>query len=255
MKNRQDKSSQYQSLSQVYDQLMGDVNYPKWAEYLVGLMQEQGEDPINILELGCGTGNITLQLLEKGYEVVGIDISEEMLEIAREKTQHFGDKIILLAQDITKLDFDVYEIDCVVMANDTFNYITDKNKIKKLLEYLHPRLKVGGQLIFDISSYHKLKNTLGNNVFGESFEDMAFLWENYFDEASEQVTMEINIFSKQAGLYKRETETHIQKAYHTNEIEKILQDIGYRNIRIYGDFNKKTPIIENAQRIFFSCVR
>ena len=156
----------------------------------------------------------------------GIDISEEMLEIAEKKTEEYGDKIILIEQDITALDFDIYEIDTVIAANDTFNYILEKEKIRQLLAYLYPRLKNGGQLVFDISSKYKLRHTLGGNTFGESFENMAYLWENYYDEALEQVFMEINIFEKQGELYERLTESHVQKAYEMNEI--FLYFINYR---------------------------
>ena len=245
----------YEFLAQIYDALMKEVDYEAWTEYNLELILAQGEKPLNILELGCGTGNITVELLEKGYEVVGIDISEEMLEIAEEKTEEYGDKIILIEQDITALDFDIYEIDTVIAANDTFNYILEKEKIRQLLAYLYPRLKNGGQLVFDISSKYKLRHTLGGNTFGESFENMAYLWENYYDEALEQVFMEINIFEKQGELYERLTESHVQKAYEMNEIEAMLKEAGYRNIRIYSDFNFEENIPREAQRIFFSCVK
>lgn len=245
----------YEFLSQIYDDLMQDVNYKQWTEYIIGLIQEQGENPKNILELGCGTGNITVELLEKGYEVVGVDMSEEMLEIAEEKTEKYGDKAILIEQDITELDFDVYEIDTVIAVNDTFNYILEKEKLKNLLAYLHPRIKTGGQLVFDISSEYKLRHILGKNTFGESFEDMAYLWENYYDEETRQVFMEINIFEKQKELYERLTESHVQKAYAKDEIIQLLKEAGFRNIKVYADFSFDNHIQNHAQRLFFSCIK
>lgn len=245
----------YEFLAQIYDDLMQDVDYKQWTEYIEALILDQGERPHNILELGCGTGNITKELLKRGYELVGVDISEEMLELAEEKTQDFGDKVILIEQDITDLDFDVYEIDTVIAVNDTFNYILEKEKIKGLLDYLYPRIKEGGQLVFDISSDYKLQHILGKNTFGESFEDMVYLWENYYDQESGQVFMEINIFEKKGQYYERFTETHVQRAYKQKEITDILQEIGYRNIKVYSDFNFDENIKENAQRLFFSCVK
>lgn len=248
------KNRQYEFLSEIYDDLMQNIDYKKWANYVMALVNQKGDEPLNILELGCGTGNVTLELLKLGYEVVGIDISEEMLEIAREKTFDFGNKIILIQQDISDLDFDVYEIDCVVACNDTFNYITDKNDLQKIFDYLYPRIKNGGQFVFDISSDYKLKNILGSNTFGESFDDMAYLWENFYDERTELLTMEINIFSKEKNLYNREIETHIQRAYSKSEIADMMSKSGFRNIDVYGDF-KFENADDKSERIFFSCIK
>ncbi len=245
---------QYEFLAQIYDELMAQVDHAEWADFMMRMVKEQGEDPIHILELGCGTGNITKELLLMNYEVVGIDVSDEMLDIAREKTERFGNRIILINQDITMLDFEVYEIDCVLAANDTFNYITDPAKLKSLLDYLYPRIKKGGQLVFDISSEWKLKNVLENNTFGESFDDMVYLWENFYNEEERILTMEINIFSKEGDHYRRDTETHRQRAYSEREMIRMLEEVGFRNIRVFGDFVHSKPI-EQAQRIFFSCVK
>lgn len=248
------ENRQYEFLSRIYDELMANVDYPKWAKFMSDLAEKQGEKPINILELGCGTGNITLELLKMGYEVVGIDISEEMLEIAREKTADFGEKAILITQDITDMDFDVYEIDCVMACNDTFNYIVEKEELASLLSYLYPRMKKGGQLVFDISSRYKLEHILGNNVFGESFEDWAYLWENFYDEQERLITMEINLFTQEEGAYRRDIETHYQRAYTKEEIIDLLKKTGFREIKTYGDFEWEASH-ENTERIFFSCIK
>lgn len=244
---------QYSVLSQIYDQLMVNVDYEMWASYIESLILEQGPKPQNILELGCGSGNVTEKLLEKGYEVVGIDYSEEMLEIAEEKTEEFGNNIIYIQQDLREIDFEVYEIDTVISANDTFNYMTDIKDIEHVLTYLYPRIKKGGQLVFDISSQYKLENVLGNNTYGESFDDMVYLWENFYDKEQKLINMEINFFEKSEKTYKRFSETHIQKAYTVEEIKKLLQKIGYENIKIYADFEKEEGYKNNSQRIFFSC--
>lgn len=244
---------QYSVLSQIYDQLMVNVDYEMWASYIESLILEQGPKPQNILELGCGSGNVTEKLLEKGYEVVGIDYSEEMLEIAEEKTEEFGNNIIYIQQDLREIDFEVYEIDTVISANDTFNYMTDIKDIEHVLTYLYPRIKKGGQLVFDISSQYKLENVLGNNTYGESFDDMVYLWENFYDKEQKLINMEINFFEKNANTYKRFSETHVQKAYAAEEIKELLQKIGYENIKIYADFEKEEGYKNDSQRIFFSC--
>ena len=252
-KERNMITKQYEFLHRIYDNLMQNVDYENWADFLIMLIKNAGENPTNILELGCGSGNVTLKLLEKGYEVVGIDISEEMLEIAREKTIDFGNKIILIQQDLNEIDFEVYEIDTVIATNDTFNYITDKDSLKNLFEYLYKRIKNNGQFVFDISSAYKLKNILGNNVFGESFEDMVYLWENFYDEEEKTVTMDINIFEKSGEKYIRSVETHFQRAYEKEEIISMLDEAGFRNIKCYADFEMKYS--DDSERLFFVAVK
>ncbi|MDO4711356.1 MAG: class I SAM-dependent methyltransferase [Peptostreptococcaceae bacterium] len=244
----------YRFLAQIYDDLMEHVDHKQWAGFVMDLVKEQGDAPNNILELGCGTGNITKELLAMGYEVVGVDLSEEMLELAREKTQEFGEKIILIEQDITDMDFDIYEIDCIIACNDTFNYIIDIEALRSALEYLYPRMKKGGQLVFDISSRYKLQHILGDRVFGESFEEFAYLWENFYDDDEHLIEMEINIFSKQNGSYRRDTETHFQRAYTEEDMVELLETVGFQNIKVYADFKMQKPEAQ-SERIFFSCVK
>lgn len=244
----------YGFLAQIYDDLMEQVDYKEWTDFVMQMVEEQGNLPKNILELGCGTGNITKELLQRGYEIVGVDISEEMLELAREKTSEFGKNIILIQQDITEMDFDIYEIDCIIACNDTFNYIIDRDALRSALRYLYPRMKKGGQLVFDISSEYKLQNVLGNHVFGESFEDFAYLWENFYDENEKLTEMLINIFSREGELYRRDTEIHYQRAYGEEEIIQLLKEAGFQDIKTYADFEMKSPN-EKSERIFFSCVK
>lgn len=241
-------------MSQIYDNLMETVDYARWTDFVLALVKNSGDNPQNILELGCGTGNITLELLERGYEVVGVDISEEMLELAEDKTMEFGEKIILIEQDITELDFEVYEIDTVIACNDTFNYILEEEKLQGLFDYLYPRIKTGGQFVFDISSEYKLQNILGNHTYGESFEDMAFLWENFYDEKSGLIQMEINIFTQEGKLYHRDIETHYQRSYGVEKMVEMLTKSGFRHIKVYADFEMQEPS-EKSERIFFSCVK
>ena len=164
------------------------------------MLKNQKTKVSNILELGCGSGNITKHLLDRGYEVVGIDISEQMLELATQKLSTYGDKIILMEQDIRDLDFEIYEIDCILAVNDTFNYILEKEEVIEVFKFVYDHLKNNGCFIFDISSPHKLKTTLGNNTYGESMDDLVYLWENYFDEDNQELTMDVNFFIKEEPL-------------------------------------------------------
>ncbi len=134
-----------------------------------------------ILELACGTGNLTIPLTKKGYDIAGIDISAEMLEVAMEKAEEEGVQLVLLQQDIAELDFDVPNLDCILCACDGFNYLTYDDDLEYVFSKAHELLKEDGIFIFDISSYYKLSKVLGNNTFAEKREDVVYMWQNYFD--------------------------------------------------------------------------
>lgn len=244
----------YSVMPMIYDRLMQNVDYKNWAMFIHEHLESAKAKPMhNILELGCGTGNVTKELLELNYEVVGIDISGEMLEVAREKLKGYEEKIILIEQDICELDFDVYEIDAVVCCNDTFNYILEEKNIEKLLKYLYPRMKKGGLLIFDISSEYKLENILGNNTFGESFDNMVYLWENFYNKDEKTVSMDINFFVNEGDGYERFSEEHIQKAHSEQVLNTIINSVGFETTKMYGDFSRVEGINEKSERIFFVC--
>lgn len=245
----------YTYLPIIYDRLMQDVDYEKWADFIIDLLKEDAGNSRfkNILELGCGSGNITEKFLEKGFEVVGIDSSFEMLEAARRKTSMYGDKIILLEQDITDIEFDVYEIDAVIAANDVFNYITDKEDIRKIFRFVYSHLSEGAGFVFDISSSYKLSAILGNNVYSETMDDLVYIWENYYDNETKILEMDINFFIKNSkDTYDRYEEQHIQKAYEENEMKKLLEDCGFKDIKTYYDF-KMGDSGSDPERIFFCC--
>lgn len=245
----------YEVISKIYDELMEEVDYNQWCDFMEKLFLERTPDIHHILELGCGSGIMTECLLNKGYEVVGVDTSEEMLFLAQERLQRFGNKVILMEQDIENMDFEIYEIDCIFSSNDTLNYILEEDKLKNLFSYLNRRLKKGGTFIFDISSEYKLSEILGNNVFGQSFEDMIYLWENEYDEEKKQVEMTITLMEQEGMLYRRMQEKQTQRAYSIKEMTTILQETGYREVFVYGDLDKEQKDLDFAERLFFVAVK
>lgn len=255
---------QYTYLPELYDRLTENIDYEAWCDYLMNRMvqtggQESKDDIRNILELGCGSGNMTKQLLERGYEVVGIDRSAEMLQIAREKLSLYEDRLILIEQDIRESDFEIYEIDCILSANDTLNYILEEEELREIFEFAAKHLKKRGYLVFDISSPYKLAKVLGDNTFGESFEDSCYLWENYYDEEERLLTMDINLLVERSdGLYERMTETHYQRAHEPVHLRKMLLEAGFSRVELFADFEEKGCLeeeLKEKERIFFVCIK
>ena len=187
----------YTGFAQVYDIFMDNVPYDDWTNYLAGLLKEYNVHSGLVLELGCGTGSITRRLAAKGYDMIGIDISEEMLEIARDREynqdyndsenfietdkQSKGSSILYLQQDMR--EFELFgTVTAVVSICDSMNYITSEEDLLKVLQLVNNYLDAGGILIFDMNTVHKYKDILADNTIAENREDCSFIWDNYYYE-------------------------------------------------------------------------
>lgn len=245
--------NQYNDFAFIYDELMNDVDYDNWVDYIEQIIKRKNVKVKNILELACGTGNLTIPLTIKNYDIAGIDISAEMLNVAREKSYQKNVELVLLQQDIAELDFDVENLDCVLCACDGFNYLTYDDEIENCFFKVYELLRKDGLFIFDISSFYKLSNVLGNNIFGENRENIAYMWQNYFDEEENLVDMELAFFVKdENGKFDRFTETHQQRAYTEKEMKRFLKKAGFVDIEVFSDFTFESPK-ENSERLFFVC--
>lgn len=244
---------QYNDFAFIYDELMNEVDYDGWVKYIEDIIKNENAEVQNILELACGTGNLTIPLTKKNYDIAGIDISDQMLSVAREKAEQEGVELVLLQQDIAELDFDVTNLDCVLCACDGFNYVTYDDELESAFAKTYELLKPGGIFIFDISSHYKLSKILGNNMYGENREDVAYMWQNYFDNEQNLVEMELAFFVKdENGKFDKFEETHYQRAYTEEEIIESLQISGFENIKVYGDFTFEKPK-KDSERLFFVC--
>ncbi|SHJ84160.1 class I SAM-dependent DNA methyltransferase [Tepidibacter formicigenes] len=243
---------QYESFAFIYDKLMDNVDYGMWINYIENIIKRENVIVKNILELACGTGNLTIPLAQKGYDIVGIDISEEMLDVAKQKCLEEEIDVVFLNQDMRELDFEIYDLDCVLCACDGFNYILEEEELKNIFENVYKLLKEEGIFIFDISSYFKMSNILSNNTFGENREDIAYIWQNYFDEEENIVEMDLAFFIRNGKYFEKFEETHYQRAYNNEEILDILKHTGFNNIKVYKDFTF-LQADEESERVFFVC--
>lgn len=245
--------NQYSDFAFVYDELMNEVDYNNWVKYIEDIIKNENVEVQNILELACGTGNLTIPLTKKNYDIAGIDISEEMLQVAREKGERENVELVLLEQDIVELDFDVTNLDCILCGCDGFNYITYDEDLEGVFSKCHELLKDNGIFIFDISSYYKLSKVIGNNMYGENRENVAYMWQNYFDDYENLVEMDLAFFVKgEDGRFDKFEENHLQRAYKNEEIIQLLKNAGFEYIKTYGDFKLEAPK-EDSERVFFVC--
>lgn len=240
----------YENFAQIYDSLMDEVDYKKWAKYLQDVMSYNNVSPKHILDLACGTGNITIPLSQLGYNLWGVDISEQMLSVAENKARANGERIRFIRQDMRDLSL-TKSFDAVVCACDGVNYIIDEKELIQVFREVHKILNPGGIFIFDISSFYKLENILGDNTFIEEKNGIFYSWENSFDTESSTDTMRLNFFVPEGRLYRRIEEIHIQKAYEIDNIYKMLLESGYTGIEVFDEF-KFVKANEKSERIFFT---
>lgn len=246
----------YRSLAAVYDRFMADVDYNAWADYLIGLLGAPlRSEPVRVIECGCGTGAITLQLLQKGMDVTGIDISPEMLRVAQEKLRSAGYKNAALAcMDMRALSSH-RPVDAVVAACDGVNYLLSDEDAAHFFAGACRALKPDGLLLFDISSAHKLRRVLDGHTFGEDLADCAYLWQNVYDDASGLLQMDLTVFTREPdGRYARAEETHMQRAYETEELRELLVQNGFDDIETFDAFTKDPPR-PDSERIQFQARR
>lgn len=244
----------YKEMSQIYDQLMReDVDYGKWSSYIQSILEKYQGQVSTILDLGCGTGNITIPLSKMGYEMTGIDLSEDMLSIADSKAFEEKKHIKWIKGDM--VDFRMKNhFDAIISCCDCINYILDSEKLLKVFQNAYMSLKEGGVFTFDIHAPHKIKEVYRNETFTYTSDELCYIWENSFDEDSSIIEYYLNIFIKNHGnsYYTRSEEVHYQRAYEVEEIKKLLLQSGFKTIDVF-DFGLFEEPSENTERLQFSC--
>ncbi|MEA4852915.1 MAG: class I SAM-dependent methyltransferase [Christensenella sp.] len=245
---------QYDALADVYDSLMYDVDYGKWAEYLCSLLETSGVVPNGtVLEYACGTGNITLPLFRSGFDVTALDISEEMLEIAQQKVRRHAGDVRFVCADMSEFRLNK-PVQAAICACDGVNYITEEEKLDLFFKSVFSNLVPGGVFLFDISSAYKIKNILGNEFFYDDSDEVTYFWQNVYDAQKEAVRMEITLFMAEGDGYKRFDETHVQKAWTEEVIIKALGNAGFGEAKAFTFMTQDAPRTEE-ERIQFLAVR
>lgn len=243
----------YNEFAEFYDLFMEDVDYNNWCRYIEKIFELYGIRPQKILDTACGTGNITIPLSQAGYEMWGLDLSEDMLSIAESKARELKEKIKFLNQDMTQMNLKE-KFDAVLCMCDGVNYIIEEEGLENFFRAVFQILNQKGIFIFDISSYNKICRILGNNTFFEEKNNKYYIWNNNFDEASEIIEMELIFFVPQGNLYRKFEEFHLQKAHNCNDLIEMLQKAGFKNIKVFDGFSFNEPD-ENSERIFFAAVK
>ena len=237
----------YNDFAYIYDKLINDVDYKEWADYYFKIFQRYGLSPKLGLDLGCGTGNLTVELASRGIEMTGVDLSEDMLMVAREKSE--GLDILYLNQDMT--EFELYgTVDFIVSSLDCINYITDKRDLQRVMKLANNYLEPGGLFIFDINTRYKLENVIGDNTFILEDDDCFCSWQNEYDKRRKLSDFYLTFFLKDGENYTRFDEHHTERAYEIEEIKSLIESSGMRLLKVYHDRSFENPK-KNSERVFF----
>ena len=240
----------YTEFAKVYDLFMDNIPYEEWGAYLKGLLHENGVDDGLVLELGCGTGTMTEILAEAGYDMIGVDQSEEMLEEAARKREESGHEILYLCQDMR--EFELYgTVRAIVCVCDSMNYILEEEEVLGILtSAARNYLDYGGLFIFDLNTEYKYKEILGEQTIAENREESSFIWENYYDEESHINEYNLTLFIKEHGdHYRKYEETHYQKSYSLDTIRKLAEMSGLELLHIYDAFTHEEPKAD-SERVY-----
>lgn len=236
----------YTSIAGYYDILNDSVDYEAWADFL---SRELGEAK-TVLDLGCGTGNITFPLEARGYEMIGCDISCDMLSLAREKADSLGSRALFLHQDMT--DIDLYgTVGGAVSCLDSVNYILSRSGLDMFFAGVYKFLDFGGTFIFDCNTPYKFKEIYGENHYVLEDEGVLLTWRNEYNEKSRICSFLLDIFTlDSSGMYVRSTECHRERCYARRTLESAARNAGFLIEKVVSDFTG-TPAADKDERWYF----
>ncbi len=249
--------SGYSAFARYYDQLTANIDYKKRGEYFHSIIQKFKTTKENILlDLACGTGSISEVMAGLGYDVIGVDNSDEMLGMAIEKKFDSGLNIQYLCQDMRKLDM-FGTIDITICALDSINHLASLNDVRKVFENVAFFSELGGLFIFDVNTVYKHRKILADNTFTYETDDVYCVWENTLNRETDEVKMNLEFFEREEnGLWSRSSDSFSEKAYSENDIEELLSQCGFELLGKYGDDTFDSPA-EDCQRIVYTarCIR
>lgn len=239
----------YEDFALVYDRFMDETPYEEWCQFVVGrLKQDQITDGI-LLDLGCGTGSMTELLAKQGYDMIGVDLSDSMLDIAMEKRAQSGHNILYLQQDMR--EFELYgTVRAVICLCDTLNYLLEEDDLLTTFKLVNNYLDPNGLFIFDFNTVYKYETVIGDSTIAENREDCSFIWENYYTAEDQINEYDLTIFVKQQkDLFRKFTETHLQRGYTLETMKRLVEQSGLIFVEAL-DADTHGSVTETSERIY-----
>ncbi len=240
--------AQYSKLAEIYDCLVAGINYEEWADYIEAILEKYSCKTKYIADLACGTGNTTLPLAARGYEVYGVDIAPAMLERAEAKAGEKGLRPHFLEQDMRQLSLPV-PMDLVTCYHDGINYIIDPADLRRVMGRVFSALRPGGLFVFDLNAVEKLSDAGGDTTFVDD-NDMSLIWETSYDKKQDVWEIRLTGFVRRGDWYDKFIEVHREKHYSGSDARNYLLDAGFEVLDVFHGFSFEPPR-PSSRRIFY----
>ena len=240
----------YERFAYAYDEMMSNVNYARWANYIESLFKAYKYQPRRILEVACGTGALTMLLAERGYEVWGIDRAEGMLAVAREKAKMSSFNVPLFQADMRNFDLQ-QKFDAVLCIYDSINYALDEAELESVFRSVSRHLTLHGLFIFDVTTERNIVQHFHGQTFSENRPNYTYIWKNTYTYHDKICRTSLTFFIREGELFRRIVETHDQRIFEVSTVKECLNNTGYKMLSAYDmyTFNRWS---RNADRINFS---
>ncbi len=247
------KYGQYEALAAFYDGLNPDVDYASWGGFIDNIVKKHGKiDTKLVLDLACGTGSMSVELAKRGYEMIGVDLSPEMLMEAQQKAYDEGVSILFLNQNMCEIDL-YGTVDMTVCCLDSLNYLTDEKDVEKTFALVNNFMNDGGLFVFDVNSPYKFKNVYGNNAYILENDGVLCAWQNSFDENSGICEFDLSFFvEKKNGTYERFDESQKERMYTDEQLRALLKKCSFEVLGVYSDYDF-TEAKESDERWYYVC--
>lgn len=242
----------YGVFSEFYDALTANVSYDTVSQVLSSLLTRYGKSRGLLLDLACGTGSVSVRLAQKGYEVIGVDLSPEMLSEAQNKAYSAGQNILFLCQDMTALDL-YGTVDAAVCTLDGLCHLPDEESVQAALRKVSLFMNPGGVFLFDVNSVYKHRAVLGNNTFVYDTDDVYCVWQNTLLSDGVTVQMDLDFFEpvSDEGDYVRQSERFTERAYPRETLEAMLKKAGFTVLDVFDGYSGK-PAHDTSERLLFA---
>lgn len=255
----------YTDFATVYDTFMDETPYEQWCVFLENVIREYGislpcqenksaldAERNLVVDLGCGTGTLTEMLAKKGYDMIGIDLSDAMLQIAMQKKEINDSGVLYLRQDMRELDL-YSTVGTVISVCDSLNYILEEEELLEVFQRVNQFLFPGGIFVFDFNTVHKYRDIIGDTTIAENREDCSFIWENFYSPEEEINEYDVTVFVKEAvqgeEYYRKFSETHYQRGYTPKQMKRLVESAGMK-VEAVIDADTGKECTEQSERIY-----